>query len=207
MNRTALTALLAVTVLLAGCASFQPKSDSAEKQNRIDWAAVFATYGSRPGENGSEDRAKLESLFAANPGNCAQAAVKTLENPASTREQFSGAADAAGWLRADSCQPALEAGLRNTDWFRRFACANALDTIDSSSSEKAVLAALDKETHGMVAMALAMYLQRHPSAEAQKILERKSGEFAARMDDDALIAQLFIEDALAAGRNVMYTSP
>jgi hypothetical protein len=56
-------------------------------------------------------------------------------------------------------------------------------------------------------MALAMYLQRHPSAEAQKILERKSGEFAARMDDDALIAQLFIEDALAAGRNVMYTSP
>ena len=90
------------------------------------------------------DRTKLESIFSENAAECAGAVSMTIGNAHSTAVQFSGAADAAGFLKADKCLPALEAGLRGNDsWFRRFACANAIDSIDAPSSGRAVLSALD----------------------------------------------------------------
>ena len=163
-----LPAILAAAILLVGCATAPTKSGGADLRAPLDWPALFASYGSKPGENGGADRAKIESVFTSNNAACAGSAAETIESDTSTREQFSGAADAAGYLKSTSCLPALEAGLRNSDWFKRFACANAIDSIDSPSSGDAVIAALDAESHGMVAMALAMYLARHPSDEAQK---------------------------------------
>lgn len=188
---------LAAMTLIPGCATVR---QSAAPSAPRDWPALFAEYGSKPGAASSVDRTKLETIFSENAAECANAASMTIGNAHSTAEQFSGAADAAGFLRAGECIPALEAGLRGNDsWFRRFACANAIDSIDAPSSGQAVLSALDGETNGMVAMALAMYLARHPSDAAQKLLVRKEAEFAAKTDDAALVARVFIEDALEAG--------
>lgn len=183
------------TLSLAGCVTDRG-------QSQLDWDALFAEYGSGPEKSSAERRAEIESIFSFETEKTARKANAALRDRKTDRETFAGAADAAGYLKAKACLAELENQLRSSeDWYRRFACANAIDSIDESSSAQTVISALYPEQNGMVAMALAMYLTRHPAPGTESLLELKCREFEKKGDDSSVIATLFLEDALAALKN------
>jgi hypothetical protein len=195
---TAALAILAVAALLlaASCAS-APKA--LPEPTSADWDAIFARYAERPTDENADSRANVEAFFQSRRDKTIAEARRALREARSPQKTVSGAADAAGYLRAEACLPELEARmLADPAWFIRFACANALDSVDSPESAQAAINALSAETDGTVAMALAMYLSRHPTPGARDALERARARFSPNADERSLLATVFLEDALAA---------
>lgn len=210
---------------LSGCASL-----AATRPTSPDWAELFASYGAGRGAfeiagegetakaDGTEEserarRKATQDLFASNAPETARMIERAMLSRDSPREELAGAADAAvylaegGFLTASCadetarCLAAIESRLlRETDWFIRFACANAIDSIDSPTSEGTVVRALEAETGGMPAMMLASYLARRPAAGTEALLSRKYREFSAKGDGESRVACAFIDEAILALR-------
>ena len=177
-------------------ATATPSSPVAVKP---DWDALFTAFAGKETEVPSPQKKQAASFFSANKIATAEAVTRAISTPGYTREIFSGACDAAGYIKAAECLPAIEARLRaESDWFLRYACANAIDSIDAASSQISVISALDTETNGLVAMLCAMYLTRHPVANSRELLDRKHLEFSSKADESSIIACIFLEDAILA---------
>jgi len=196
-----LIAIAVVTATLSGCAT-TARTTTAERTNtaaQTDWDALFSAFAEKDTEPPSPKKQQAAAFFSAHREATAEAVTKAITKTGYPREAFSGACDAAGYIKAAKCLPAIEAKLlAETDWFLRYACANAIDSIDAASSQNSVIAALDTEKNGLVAMLCAMYLTRHPVANSRDLLDRKHIEFSAKTDESSVIACIFLEDAILA---------
>ena len=197
--------IIAMITTVSGCATTGPAAKSgpivaAEPvAAEPDWDALFTTFAGKDTETPSPQKERVAALFSANKQTTADAVIQAITTSGYPRAAFGGACDAAGYIKATECLPALESRLiAESDWFLRYACANAIDSIDEESSKKAVISALDTETNALVAMLCAMYLSRHPVPDSRDLLERKQLEFSAHTDESSVIACLFLEDAIFA---------
>jgi len=183
------------TAAAEGAAIATPASSSAQ----TDWDPLFSAFAEKETGTISPQKEQAAAFFSANREATAEAVTKAISTTGYPRETFSGACDAAGYIKAEECLPDIEAKLlAEDDWFLRYACANAIDSIDAASSQISVISALDTETNGLVAMLCAMYLTRHPVANSRELLDRKHLEFSAKTDDSSVIACIFLEDAILA---------
>ena len=201
-----LIVIVAVTAAVSCCATTaKPVTASAaiavpaSSAAQPDWDALFSAFAKKETGTPSPQKEQAAAFFSANREATAEAVTKAISTTGYPRETFSGACDAAGYIKAAECLPDIEAKLlAEDDWFLRYACANAIDSIDAASSQNSVLSALDTETNGLVAMLCAMYLSRHPVANSRELLDRKHLEFSAKTDDSSVIACIFLEDAILA---------